>query len=213
MCHCSNYRFQNSFSCFKAKHVGPYGSRSVSTHTTSVGTFIIIKDAFVVLSSNHGNNGFAVCECEEGSFFAFHEFFQYHASACVTKFLVSHHVVNSFQRFFLSHSNYNAFACSQAISFNYDGSTFFFNISFCSFDILAHFKESSRNIILSHQFFRECFGAFQLSSSFRRTKHRQATTFENVSNACNKSCFRTNNGQIDAIVFCEVRNFFQIIQA
>ena len=210
--HCSNYRFQNSFSCFQTKYVSHYGSGSVSTHTTGVRTFVIIKDAFVVLSSNHGNNGFAVGESQEGCFFAFHVFFQYHASACITKFLVSHHVVNSFQSFFFGHCNYYAFTCSQAVSFNYDGSTFFFYISFSSFDIFANFEECSGDIVFCHQFFRECFRAFQLSSSLGRAEHRQATTFENVSDTCNKSCFRTNNGQFNTIVFSKVSNFFQIIQ-
>ena len=210
--HCSNYRFQNSFSCFQAKHVGHYRSGSVSAHTASVRTFVIIKNAFMVLSSNHGNNGFAVGESQERCFFAFHEFFQYHASACVTKNLVAHHIVDSSQSFFFSHRNYNAFTSSQAVSFNYNGSAFFFYISFSSLDIFANFEECGGDIVFCHQFFRERFGTFQLSSSFGRTEYRQATTFENISNTCNQSCFRTNNGQINTIVFGKVSNFFQIIQ-
>ena len=166
----------------------------------------------MVLRSNHRHNVLAVGKGQKRCFLALHKFFDDNACTRAAEFmLLAHHFVNGFQRFGFRHGNNYALACRKAVGLNNNRRAFFLNIVFGGFNILANFKERGRDIVFSHDVFGKSLAAFKLRSRFGRAEHSQPAGCENIGNACNQSCFRADNGQINAVFFGKICHSIKVV--
>ena len=77
--------------------------------------------------------------------------------------------------------------------------------------ILKGFRSRGGNTVFDHEFFGEILTAFQLGGNLIRSENFQISRFEYIHDTGAKRSFRTDNCQIDFFFFCEVSQFFQLV--
>ena len=126
--------------------------------------------------------------------------------------MVRHHLINGRHGLFFGHGHHYALAGRKTVRLYHDGSTLFFHKSFGRIDVRAHFKRRGGNMVLLHQVFGKGFGSFQFRRILIGPENRQAPGTKYIADTCHQCSFRPHHRQIDAVLFCIIRNLVQIIQ-
>jgi hypothetical protein len=98
--HPINSRLQNGTLDLINEVLGTNGSRSVTSHTASIGAKITIQSTLMVLSRWERNDSVAIRKCKKREFFAFEIFLNNYFVTSTTEFLVNHNGLETFQSFF-----------------------------------------------------------------------------------------------------------------
>ncbi len=141
----------------------------VGPHAAGVWTRVAVTHTFMVLRRADGQNGCAVAKNEEGCFFAVHEFFDHDFRAVVTV----EHVGDSGFRFGQGHRNGDAFASSQAISFNNDGRALVAHVGQCRVAVGEMRVASGWGVGRVADFFGKGLGCFKLRGLLRWAEDQQ----------------------------------------
>ena len=132
-------------------------SRAVCTHTAGIRAFVVIQQAFMVLTGCHRQNMIAVHHNDKARFLALQEIFNYDSRACITHFVAQQHIVDSSMSFIQSHGDNHALTGSQTIRFNYNRRTFLVDVIMCCIGIFKGLVLRSRNLIFCHKCFSKIF--------------------------------------------------------
>ena len=153
-CFHTGHSRQNNFIHRALVHIRRYHrSRAVRAHAASIRAFVVIQQAFMVLTGCHRQNMIAVHHNDKARFLALQEIFNHNTRACIAHFVAQQHIIDSGMSFIQSHGDNHTFAGSQTIRFNNNRRTFLVDVIMCYIGIFKGLVLRSRNVIFCHKCF------------------------------------------------------------
>ena len=157
-CFHTGHSRQNNFIHRTLVHIRRYHrSRAVCAHTAGIRAFVVIQQAFMILTGCHRQNMIAVHHNDKARFLALQEIFNHDTRACIAHFITQQHIVDSGMGFIQSHGDNHAFTGSQAIRFNNNRRTFLVDVIMCHIGIFKGLVLRGWNLIFCHKRFSKIF--------------------------------------------------------
>ena len=193
---------------------GNHRSRRICTHTTGIGTFVVIKNPFMILGRNHLNDRFAIGQCQYTGFFTKQHFFDDHLGSGGAECTLE----TFFDKIFRAGTVFrdqHTFTGGKPVSLDHNsfGSGIKLSIDIITGfrRILKSFRSRSGDTVFYHEFFGEVFTAFQLGSDLIRAENLKTSRFENIHHTVAKRSLGTDNRQIDLFFDRKIGQFIQLI--
>ncbi len=133
------------------------GNRSVSPHTTCVGTLVAVKGTLVVLGCRQNVKLVAIDQSKEGKLLTRQELLDDHAGTRVAELVVQEHLPCRFDRLLDGFRHDHALAQCQAVRLDHDWCTLLFDVGFGFFEVGKCAKGCCWNAVFDHDLFGKVF--------------------------------------------------------
>ena len=154
----------------------------------------------MVLGGQHGDQVLPVAEGQHGDLRAYHTLLDDHGGAALAELVVLHHGAHGLLGLFHGGGYHHTLAQSQTVRLDYNGGSLLADVGQGLLHVGKGLVLGGRDVVLFHQFLRECFAGFQNGGIGPGTESRDASCLQGIYHSKGQGIIRSDHNKVHGVL-------------